>query len=221
MARLYSDLLSGGGERYYFNLESAPGGLGASVGLVTVVGRAATIFQQTEVFRTPATAALTLTGGLAKAQTIMLPAQAALAYGGQIPGLAKFVTITNTVNPDYGTPQDTLPSVQTIMLVTPAQAALTLVYQQPNVTQGGNIGFISPGVGLMVLNGLGPNFQFDAGIGLISLVGLAPTLLRELVITPDTGYMSMAGFVPTTTVPFVWIDDGRAATPTWIDVPAA
>lgn len=221
MPRLYSDLIDGSSRRYYYGLSSPPGSLAPTAGLVTVVGLAPTIFEQVQVFRTPATAALTLGGLQAQSQTIAQPALAALAFAGRTATTATLKVITNDVTPDYGAPQDTLPTVQTIMLLTPARASLTIVYQQPNVTQGGNIGFISPGVGVLTLQGLAANFPFDAGMGAVNLVGLAPTLKCELVVTPDPGYLNVDGLAAITAVPFVWTDDERAATPVWIDVPAA
>jgi hypothetical protein len=221
MPRLYSDLADGSGRRYYFGLESAPGGLVTGNGLIVITGLAPNIFEQVQVFRTPATAALTFSGALPKAQPYLIPATAALAYGGLVPGLEKFVTITNAIEPVYGSFQDTLPSVQTIMLLTPAQAQLAFLSLQPNVTQGGNIGFIFPGAGLVTIQGLGPNFPKDAGLGLLSLIGLAPTLGVELTITPDTGALTFNTLDVALGVPFTWVDDDRAATPVWIDMPAA
>jgi hypothetical protein len=221
MARLYSDLIDGAGRRYYFNLESAPGGVSPATAGLTIVGLAPNIFEQVQVFRTPATAALTFAGQLPKSQTILLPAQAPLAYGGQIPTLAKFVTITNTFSLDYGTPQDNLPTVQTIMLLAPGRAQIAIASLQPNVTQGGNIGFVSPGVGLIVMQGREANFPKEAGLGSINLVGLLPTLHCEIVITPDPAQMSMDALTPRVSTPFTWIEDDRVSTPVWIDEPRA
>ena len=96
--------------------------------------------------------------------------------------------ISNALAVDYTDLPDNAPTILYIQTVTPAPAALTLNYPQPNVTQGGNIGFALAGVGLVRLSTLVPNIAFFAGDpGALNVQGRAPTLVTINVILPDVG----------------------------------
>ncbi len=222
MARLYSDLIDGTGRRYYFGLSSAPGGITNSApALITFAYSAPTIQEQSTVFRNPATAMLTLFGYSPPAGVILQPALAALSMGGQIPGLAKLQVITNALPPDYTALPDNTPVILYIATQTPAQAALTINYLQPNVTQGGNIGFVSPGRASLTLFGYVANLPRFAEVGTITIDGLVATLSTELIISPDPASLVADGLAASLGSPFVWVDDLPAIPPTWIDDPRA
>jgi hypothetical protein len=57
--------------------------------------------------------------------------------------------------------------------------------------------------------------------GLLTVVGHAPTLAKELTITPDAGQVVMQGQEPRLTLPFIWVDDDPAPASTWITDRAA
>jgi hypothetical protein len=220
MARLYSDLQSSGGSRYYFGLNSAPGGLSnfAPAGLV-IIGYAPTIQEQLTAFRTPATAALTLNGQLASAEPHLQPATAALGFEGRVPGLLTLKVITNALPPDYTDLPDNAPTILFIQTISPARALLTIQSLEHNITQGGNIGFISPGVATLTLAGLVPNFPRFADVGLLTVNGRTATILTTLNISPEPAALSFGGLAPRLTLPFVWIDDDPVTPVTWIDEP--
>jgi hypothetical protein len=220
MARLYSDLQSSGGSRYYFGLNSAPGGVSnfAPAGLV-IVGYAPVIQEQLTAFRTPATATLTLNGRLASAEPHLQPATAAIGFEGRAPGLLTLQVITNALPPDYTNLPDNAPTILFIQTISPARALLTIQSLEHNITQGGNIGYISPGVATLTLAGYSPNFPRFADVGSITVNGRAATLLTTLNISPEPAALSFVGRAPLLTLPFVWIDDDPVTPVTWIDEP--
>lgn len=221
MARLYSDLLSSGGNRYYFGLNSAPGGIGAGVGSIRVVGLEPTIFQQIQVFRNPATATLTLFGYSTAAEPHLQPATAALSLAGQIPGKQLSTVIIPTLTVDYTDLADNPPTLITIMTVTPTTAALTIQALTLNLSQGGNIVIVTPGVGLAAFSPIPPNLPRTIGVGTLTISGLGPTLHTTLVITPEVGLLSSGGQTVRLATPFVWIDDSPVSPSIWIDDPRA
>lgn len=218
MARLFSDLLSSGSARYYFNLESAPGGVNPGVGGLTVVGLTPTIFQQGEVFRTPATAVLTLTGQQPVTIPRLSPGVGTISLGALVPGLEKHAVITNALPPDYTDLPDNPPTVLTQMALTPTTGSLVLQVLAFNLTQGGNIGFVSPTtatLSLLTYSVALPQIVGDPGS--LTVVGLTPTLATTLLVEPETAALVLAGNDVTLTLPFRWIDDEPATTPLWID----
>lgn len=218
MARLYSDLLDGAGRRYYFNLESAPGGIAAlGPAALRITGLAPTIQDLTEVFRNPATAALSLEGRLPVLAVIMAPAQAPLSYQGRTPTLLAQTVITNAMPPDYSNPQENPPTIVYIATQTPDRAVLTINSLEHNITQGGNIGFLSPGVGAVSLQGRAPNFPREAQVGALTVAGLIPSLHMTLVIEPEAGVIAFNSLNASLAVPFIWVDEDPPPTATWID----
>lgn len=222
MARLYSDLIDSGGRRYYFGLNSAAGGISnANTAGLQVIGYAAEIFQQIQVFRTPATATLTVNGQPVQAYTNPRPALAALTLAGQIPGEQKQVVITNALPPDYTALPDNVPTILQQHLLAPNRAQLSLQTLEVNLTQGGNIVTIMPGVGVLTAIGYGANFPRLADIGLVQMVGQIPTLHLTIVVEPETAQLSLNGAEAVLGLPFVWVDDAPAAPTAWIDDPRA
>ena len=218
MARLYSDLIDGSGRRYYFGLNSAAGGItNANPASLTLFGYLPVFQERSEIFRNPATAMLTLNGQLASAEPHLQPATAGLAYQGKIAGLMTLRVITNAMPPDYTALPDNAPTIIYIATVTPAPAALTMLSLEHNITQGGNIGFLSPGKATLTMGGFDAQFPRFADVGTLTINGLAATLLTELSITPDAGYLSVGGFPASLSTPFLWVDDDRPTPPTWLD----
>jgi hypothetical protein len=225
MTRLYSNQLQSAGRRYYFALDSAPGIVTPGVATLTLVGQQPIAVEPSTVFRTPATAILTLSGLQLASPSDLHPAQSALSVVGQIPTLVTSLTITPAVPaPDYVDLPDNPPTLITIMTVSPAPAALTLLTLEQNVTQGGNIGFVSPAPASLSLGTLQYTLLLlstPVGVGQLSVVGLVPTLLHELTIEPEVGQVSIGGHAPELSLPFRWIDDEPAPTSPWITDAAA
>lgn len=222
MARLLSDLLDGGGRRYFFGLNATPGFISNSApATLTINGLAATIQELTDAFRTPATAALQVQGKLGVIQTILLPTAAPLAYQGKIPALLTQIVVTNALPPDYTDLAEHAPTIVYIATVTPDRALLSVASLEHNITPGGNIGFISPQVGSLSLQGRAANFPREAAAGGLVVAGLAPTLSTEVIVTPEAGSVSLSGLLARLAVPFVWIDDRPVSPSLWNDDPRA
>lgn len=218
MARLYSDLLDGTGRRYYFGLNSAPGGITNSApALLTISGGLATIQEQSTAFRNPATASLTLFGRSPSAEPHLIPDTAALSYQGRIAGLLTLQVITNALPPDYTALPENPPSILFIQTITPAPAALQVQSLEHNITQGGNIGFISVGVATLTVGGFGPNFPRLADVGTLTVNGRLATIATTLAIAPGRAELACVGREPRLSLPFRWIDDDPVSAPTWID----
>lgn len=221
--QLWSDLLSGSGGQFWSDLDSAPGIITPAPATLTLFGRDPAAAQQVTVFRTPATAVLTLAGLSLSAPIVLTPAPAALAYVGQIPARQLIRTITNALpaaveNP----PAEFVPTLITIWTTQPGVASVTLQVLPFNLTQGGNIGFVSPAAAQISLGTLPYTLLYgEIGVGLLTVVGLAPTLQHELTITPDVGMVSFAETPPLLTLPFIWVDDDPAPTSAWITDVAA
>jgi len=206
MARLYSNLLDGSGRRFYFTLDSAAG-LSPATASISVTGLTPTVFAPVEVFRTPATLVITVNGQLATAQPRLTPAVAAIATTGLAPTLLTQMVVTNALPPDYTDLPDNPPTVLFINTVTPAPAQISLAGLFPNASPGGNIAFVSPGVGVVTLQGQTPTLIFlEAVTGQISVNGLQPSLLTSTVVTPEIGQITVNGRDITLSLPFRWID---------------
>jgi hypothetical protein len=225
MSRLYGDQLQSSGRRYYFALDSAPGIVTPAQAIITLEGRVPLAQQPNAVFRTPTPALLTIQGQSLASPTNLSPASATITTGGQIPALVRQLTITPaTPAPDYSTPPSLTPALVTIWQTQPGVGSAQLQTLELNVTQGGNIGFVSPGaaqlsivpqaITLLVLSG-------GVQPGLVTIVGLEPTLLHSLTITPDVGQVVAAGQAHLLSLPFIWIDDDPAPPSSWITDAAA
>ena len=219
MARLYSDLQDSGGRRYYFGLASAPGGLQPVVGSVQIVGLAPSIFEQTTVFRNPATAILTLNGQQIASDVLLRPAAAALSLSQLIPGELRSLVITPALpTPDYAPLQENAPTILFINTISPSTAQLQIQSIPLNLTEGGNIGFLSPGVGQITLQTQALALTlifFEVGAGAVSIVGQVPTLYTALLVEPEVGNLTVNGLGVETERPFTWIDVDRPPPMTW------
>jgi hypothetical protein len=223
--RLYGDLLRSSGRRYYFALDSTPGIVTPGVATLTLNGRQPVAVEQLTVFRTPATAVLTLQGQSLASPTVLTPAPAALSTVGQIPGEVTQLIISPALPaPVYETPASYAPTLLTIWTTQPGVASLTLQTLEQNVTQGGNIGFVSPGPAQISLGTLQYTLLLLAGqigVGSLSMIGRAPTLQHELTINPGVGTLTTSQLSPEVSRPFTWVDDDPAPTSPWITDAAA
>lgn len=227
MARVYSDLRDGSGRRYYYSLATAPGGLQSGVGAVTISGLQPTIFQQISVFRNPAPATITLNGLTVPSVTSVSPLTATLAYVGQIPVEQKIRIISPALPlPDYNVPNSLAPTILFVQSVAPGVGSVQLQVLNLNVTQGGNIGFLNPGVGTVSFGALTPTLIFlEAGVSSLAITGQAPTLSLERRIgdvSPDPDapiafitYLTITGLAPSLNAPFQWIDADPPPSTTW------
>lgn len=213
MSDLFDDLIDGSGRDYFFALDSAAGGLTPGVGSIQVTGLPVTIFQQIGVFRTPATAVLTISGQSLSQAVPLSPAPAVLSLVGQISGQLREKIITLPMpDPVYDIPAALVPTILFINTITPTTGSLTLNSLTLNVSQGGDIGFVSPGVGaLSFAYGEVTLIFHPVELGSLALVGHAPSLLTELVIGGDeeemsVGSLTIQGLAPTLSLPFQWID---------------
>lgn len=207
MARLYSNLLNGSGQRFYFALDSAAGGLLPVTASLSVTGLAPTILSNVQVFRTPATLVITVNGQSMTAEPKLAPAPAAIAATGLAPSLRTQLVVTNALPPDYSDLPENPPTVLFINTVTPAPAQIAVSGLFPNATPGGNIGFVTPGVGLVELQGRTPTLIFlEVGLGQIAVNGFQPSVFTELVVTPEVAQITVNGQAVTLERPFAWID---------------
>lgn len=223
MSRLYGNQLQSTGRRYYFALDSAPGIVTPAVGQLTLAGKIPAAAQQITVFRSPATLVLSVQGRAIGAPVVLTPAPAALSSVGQIPGEVRQRTITPALPPAVeNAPANFAPTLITIWTTQPTTAQLQLQTLQQAVGQGGNIGFLLPGVALLNLSALQFTLLFgEAGVGALNVVGYAPSLLTTTVITPDPAVLVPGQTEPTLSLPFRWVDDQPAAPVTWITDAAA
>lgn len=216
MADLFDDLQDSAGGDYFYALDSAPGGLSPAPAVLTLLGRAGSIQELTEVFRTPATATLTLNGLSLTPDFILTPATAVLSLAGQIPGELRRAVITPAIPaPDYGELQSTAPTVIFVNTITPTTGQITIQSLTLNVTPGGNIGFITPQVGTLTLNGLAVALPRTVGFAELSISGLQPALHLTGTVTPDPGEMILEGRAADLDTPFTWVDVEAPPAMTW------
>lgn len=225
MARLYSDQLQSSGRRYFFALDGAPGIVTPSPAALTLNGRQPIAVEPQTVFRTPATAVVTLSGLSFAAPTTVLPGLATLSTVGQIPGEQRILTISPALpSPLENPPAAFGPTLITIWATQPGVGLVRLQSIELNVTEGGNIGFLSPGRATLTLQSNAFSLLLLSGgvqAGLIAVNGLAPTLLHTLAITPEVGLVTMRGAAANLGLPFGWVDDDPALVTSWITDAAA
>lgn len=216
MARVFSDLRGGSG-RYYYALTSAPGGVQPAAASIQFVGLAPTVFEQTTVFRTPAPAVVTFAGPSTISEFNIAVGVGALTIAGQVPDVPRSTTITNSMPLDYTDLPEIVPTVLFVNTLVPTAGVFSFTAPQVNVTQGGNIGFISPSVGSFTLVGRAPTVLFiDISLGGFAFQGQAPTIQSTLVIDVETaGAFSIDGLTPTLDRPFQWIDADPPPSVTW------
>jgi len=222
--QLWSDLLIGSGQ-LWSDQDSAPGIISPTTGVVTLFGRDPIAAQNIQVFRTPATALLTLNGLSLNAPITLTPATAALAYGGQIPARELIRTISPALPAAVQNPPAAfVPTIITVWTTQPGVGSVVLQTLEINVTQGGNIGFVSPTTALVTLQTRQYSLLLlagGAGVGALQINGLAPTIRRELTISPSSGALSMSLLAPDLSRPFTWVDDNPAPALSWITDAAA
>lgn len=215
--RLFSDLLSGSNRRYYFDLDSTPGIVAPGVGALTLSGLDP---QYPGVaFRTPTQATLTLNGGAVNQGHPLSPAQAALAFSNSAVGLQTVRLIVPTLaspveNPD----NDFVPTLIQIFHREPITAVITLQGNAHSLTEGGDIGFRTPGVAALSLLG----YQYlrnippvDGQAQAMILEGLQPALTTELLLEPGVASLSFTPPSPGVEKGFLWIDDDPSPPLTW------
>jgi hypothetical protein len=218
MTQLYSDLVDGSGRRYYFALNRATGGLSpATQAALTVTGQQPTVFQQVSVFRNPAQATLTLFGYQPPALTSVLPGVGSVSLLGLVPVEQKIRIITNALPaPDYSTPNELVPTIVYIQTITPAPAPLQVQPLTLNVTPGGDIAYITPGVGLVQTQGLQATLiNSQPNIGGVSIAGLIPTMKGEILLQPDVATITINGQSVSADRGFVWTTVVAPAPMTW------
>lgn len=216
MPRLYSDLLSSTGRRYYFGLNSAPGGISPAQATITVTGLAPTIFQQSTAFRTPAPALITINGLQVATDIRLSPTPATITLSGLVPSKQTTMVITNTFPLDYTVLPDNAPTILYIQTISPAPALIRLQSLELNITAGGNIGFVSPAPAVITLQSREFTLIFgEIGLGHIDVVGHAPTLLTSTTVTPEAGLIQLNPLAPTADRGFQWIDADPPPPLTW------
>lgn len=208
MAQLFSDLIDGSGRRYFFSLKTAPGGVSPNnPAAISVNGFAPTIFVQTQVFRTPAPAVITLQYPPQQVRVPMQPPTAVITPTATVANLLKQLTISPAVNADYNDPPSNAPTILFIQTIVPAPALINITALELNLSQGGDIGFISPLAGRIDLLGRVPTtIFFEAAPGIVLVTGHEPTLVTSLTIEPEAGQINVLTLTPKFDIGFVWID---------------
>lgn len=215
--RLFSDLLSGAGQRFFYDLEGSPGVISPGVATLTLSG------QQPQypgtVFRTPATLTLTLNGRQVNPDAPLRPAQAALAFANSVVGLQTIRLVQPTLPSPVENPDNVfVPTLIQVFHKEPGLGLVQVLGLQPSVSEGGDIGFRSPGVAALTLIGY-PYLRsippVDGQAQPMVLGGLQPTLTTTLVIEPEPGLLSFLTLDVITDKGFVWIDDAPSPPITW------
>jgi hypothetical protein len=231
--RLFSDLLSGGGQRYFYDLEGSPGVVAPGVGSITLNGQE--VQYPGIAFRTPATLTLTLNGRQVNPDVALQPATAALSFTNSVVGLQTIRLVAPTLPSPVENPDNVfVPTLIQIFHREPAVGVVIMSGLAPSLSEGGNIGFRSPATADLLLIG----YQYlrnippvDGQATPLTLAGLEPGLITELLVTPGVGAMyfgTQSAFPdgedpppatppppPTVDKGFVWIDDDPAPPLTW------
>lgn len=208
MARLYSNLVDGSNRRYFFDLESAPGGLSPTTGQLVTIGYAPTVQPLVSVSRSPLVGVLNVVGHTIFGPARISPAVGQLTVTAGSPNTLRQIVVTNAIpTPDYEPPNALEPTIAFITTVTPAPATLTVTAAPVNAYPGGDIGYVSPAPGLISLVPLGHNLVFlGADPGRLNLEGLIPTVIGSMVVEPGVGQLVFDGVRPMLSRPFEWID---------------
>lgn len=205
--RLWSDILSGGGRRFWFALNSSPGFVSPATASLTLSGRQPIAVEPTTVFRTPAPLILTFNGLLVASALRLTPAQAALTVVGNIPNKETIRVITPTATLNYDDLPSLAPTILFIQTISPTTGAIQLNSLELNVSQGGNIGFVSPMAAQLSFVGYQSSFVFEAiGAGALSITGLQPTIHPGLTLQPDVGFIPVNLLSPFISKSFTWVD---------------
>lgn len=218
MTQLYSDLVDGSGRRYYFSLTRATGGLSpAAPAALTAVGLAPTIFQNVVAFRTPDPATVSVIGYAPPSLTPVMPGVATITIGGLAPSNQTIRIVSPALPaPDYSTPNELIPTIAFIQTVTPDTAQLSIQALTLNAFPGGDIVYVTPGVGSISIQSLSlAIINNQPGVASIAVSGLTPTLQKEMVVQPDTANIIINGQSVSAERGFVWIDADAPPPLTW------
>jgi hypothetical protein len=216
--RLFSDLLSGAGQRYFFDLDSTPGICSPGVGSITLGGYEPQY--PGLAFRTPATLTLTINGRTPNQGIPLSPAQAALSFSNSVVGLQIIRLITPTLASPVESPDNVfVPTLIQVFHREPPVGVMILSGLQPSLSEGGDIGFKSPGVATLSLIGY-PYLRsippVDGQATPLGIAGLEPTLVTETLIEPGVAALTFtASALGSVDKGFVWIDDDPAPPLTW------
>jgi hypothetical protein len=223
--RLFSDLLSGAGQRYYYDLEGSPGVIAPGVATLTLSGREPQY--PGTVFRTPATVTLILNGRLVNQDVPLRPGQAALAFANSTVGLQTIRHITLTLPSPVENPDNVfVPTLIQVFHKEPQVGSVTIAGLQPSLTEGGDIGTRSPTTAALSLIGY-PYLRsippVDGQAAPMVMVGLEPTLVTELILEPGIAALAFTPPNPTgegsnpvqVDKGFVWIDDDPSPPLQW------
>lgn len=221
--RLFSDLRDSAGRRYFYDLDSAPGVCLPGAATLSLSGHE--VQYPGTVFRTPTPALLTLSGpAVGPSGTILSPATAALALSNSVIGLVTSLTIALTLPPPIeNPPADFAPTILFINTITPAPAALSLVGYVNSLSEGGDIGFLSPPTAALSLFGYQytriipppPGEGLDGVQGTLFIAGTQPTVVTELVVSPTAGSLVVSPVTAHVDPGFVWVDDAPAPQIQW------
>jgi hypothetical protein len=224
MSRLFSDLATSSSRRFFSALTSAPGFISPAPAVITLGGNTPIAVQNLAVFRTPAPAILNFVSQSLSAPVVLSPIPAALSLAGQIPARALILTISPALPaPIENPPAPLIPTLITIWTASPAAAQFTLQTLEQNVTQGGNIGFVSPAPAQVSLGTQAYTLLLgsEIGVGQVSLAGLVPDLHISLTIEPEVGAVAFNPLISRLSLPFGWVDDDPVPVSTWITDAAA
>lgn len=215
--RLFSDLLSGAGQRYYYDLEGSPGVIAPGVATLTLSGREPQY--PGTVFRTPATVTLILNGRLVNQDVPLRPGQAALAFTNSTVGLQTIRHITLTLPSPVENPDNVfVPTLIQVFHKEPQVGSVAVVGLQPSLSEGGDIGTRSPATATLSLIG----YQYlrsippvDGQAVPMTLEGLQPTIVATLLIEPEIGALTLTPPEVVIDPGFVWIDDDPSPPLQW------
>jgi hypothetical protein len=225
MSRLYGDLIQSSGKRFYFALDSAPGIISPGVSALVLNGKVPIAVEPLTVFRSPSPAALGIGGLTPGAPIVVSPSPAALGYVGQIPSRQLIRIITNALAAAIESPPTSYaPTLIPIWTTNPGVGQVRLQTLEINITEGGNIGFVSPAAAQLMLGTLPYTLLVlgaGAGLGQLQILGLAPSVTGATIVTPNLAQLLTLGNDPSLSLPFTWIDDDPALTRTWITDVAA
>lgn len=224
MSRLYSNLKSAGGARFYFALDSSPGIISPGVATLTLFGRQLTVTEPASTVREPATAFLTLSGLSLSSPSLLTPAPVVLSLLGRQPTFETILVLqVPAPAPVEAAEQSYAPTLITQMTVTPDAAQILLIGRDLNASEGGNIGFVSPARALLSLEQLAPMLGIQVEVATLTIIGYAPTLDLNAVglVEPETALLSINSLNHDLSVPFAWIDDDSVEEPVWLDDPRA
>jgi hypothetical protein len=214
--RLWSDIKDGSNRRYWYDLDGSPGVLTPGVATLTISGGEPQY--PGSVFRNPAQITLTVNGLQPRLDVPLIPAQAALTFSNAVIGQ---LIITRTISPSLESPvesppNDFVPTLHLIMTVAPTTGSIVMATSNHSLSQGGNIGFLTPTTAALTLSQLSPlRVISNADPVALTIDGRAPALQLEVVLIPAVAALSFGMGAPTAQLGFIWIDDDPAPLLAW------